>query len=136
MAASPNYLPAIERLVDIDVAEQKYGLAMERVQAQIDRDPKLAQPWALRGKIYLAQRDFMRAEPDLLKAIEIDANLEPAYLLLSQLYVITDQPDKAIYKLKTFTEKNKNPTTHNAARAHLRAHRRTFPPRATPTTRS
>ena len=111
VAASPNYLPAIERLVDIDVAEQKYGLAMERVQAQIDRDPKLAQPWALRGKIYLAQRDFMRAEPDLLKAIEIDANLEPAYLLLSQLYVITDQPDKAIYKLKTFTEKNKNPTT-------------------------
>jgi hypothetical protein len=38
--------------------------------------------WALRGKIYLAQRDFTHAEPDLLKATELDANLEPAYILL------------------------------------------------------
>jgi tetratricopeptide (TPR) repeat protein len=47
----------------------------------------------------------------LLKAIELDANLEPAYVLLGQLYVATNQPDKAIDKLKTFTEKNKSPTT-------------------------
>jgi tetratricopeptide (TPR) repeat protein len=42
---------------------------------------------------------------------QLDANLQPAYVLLGQLYVATDQPDKAIDKLKTLTEKNKNPTT-------------------------
>jgi tetratricopeptide (TPR) repeat protein len=104
VAASTNYLPAIGRLVDLDVVEQKFASALERVQAQIDRDPKLAQAWALRGRIYLAQRDFTHAEPDLLKAIELDANLQPAYVLLGQVYVATDQPDKAIDKLKTFRE--------------------------------
>ena len=111
VGVSPNYLPAIERLVDLDIAEQKFAPAIERVQGQIDRDPKLAQPWALRGKIYFAQRDFTHAEPDLLKAIELDPNLEPAYVLLGQLYVATERPDKAIEKLKAFTDKNKNPVT-------------------------
>ena len=48
------------------------------------------------GKIYLAQRDFARAEPDLLKAIELDPKLEPAYLLLAQLYVASNKQLRAI----------------------------------------
>ena len=43
-----------------------------RVQKHIDKDPKGAQAWALRGKIYFEQHDFARAEPDLVKAIELD----------------------------------------------------------------
>jgi tetratricopeptide (TPR) repeat protein len=104
---SQNYLPAVERLVDLDIADQKFTPAMERVQGQIDRDPKLAQPWALRGKIYLAQRDFARAEPDLSKAIELDPKLEPAYLLLAQLYVASNKQQQAIEKLNGFVEKNR-----------------------------
>jgi tetratricopeptide (TPR) repeat protein len=102
---SPNYMPAIERLVDLDIAEQKFADATGRVQQQIDRDPKLAQPWALRGKIFLAQRDVARAEPDLLKAIELDPALEPAYLLLAQVYVASNKPGQAIEKLNGFVEK-------------------------------
>src|SRR5262249_5752598 len=66
----PDYLPSIERLIDLDLAEMQYASALDRVQKQIDRDPKQAMPWAVRGKIYLAQRDFDHAESDLLKAIE------------------------------------------------------------------
>ena len=73
----------------------------------IDKDPKLAQPWALRGKIYLAQQDFTHAEADLLKAIELDPKLEPAYLLLAQLYVASNRQEEAIAKLNAFVEKNK-----------------------------
>src|ERR1700730_4214211 len=96
---SPNALPAIERLVDIDLAEQQYAPAM---------DPKLAQAWALRGKIYLVQRDYTHAEADLSKAIELDPKLEPAYLLLTQLYVATNKQDQAIANLNAFVEKNKD----------------------------
>src|SRR5262249_27204220 len=104
---SPEYLPAVERLVDLDLADKQYGPAMDRVQKVIDKDPKLAQPWATRAKIYLAQRDFAHAEPDLLKAIELDPKLEPAYQLLAQLYVASNRQEEAIAKLTAFVENNK-----------------------------
>ena len=76
---SPDYLPATERLIDFEIADKQYATAMGRAQQQIDKDPKRAQPWALRAKVYLAQRDFAHAEPDLAKAIEIDPKFEAAY---------------------------------------------------------
>ena len=81
---------------------------MDRVQGQIDADPKLAQPWAIRAKIYLAQRDFDHAEADLLKAIELDSNLEPAFVLLGQLYVASNRPEQAIEKLGGFVQNHKS----------------------------
>jgi tetratricopeptide (TPR) repeat protein len=104
---SPDYLPAIEKLVDLDIAEKQYATAIDRVQRQIDKDPKLAQTWALRGKIYLAQRDFTHAEADLLKAIDLDPKLEPGYMLLAQLYVASNKQEQAIEKLNAFVETNK-----------------------------
>ena len=80
------------------------------MQKRLDADPKAAQAWALRGKIYLAQQDFVRAEPDLLKAIELDQQLEPAYLLLAQLYVATNKQDDAIAKLNAFLQQRKDVT--------------------------
>jgi tetratricopeptide (TPR) repeat protein len=106
---SPDYLPAVERLVDLDLADKQYAAAIDRVQMVIDKDPKLAQPWALRAKIYLAQRDFAHAEPDLLKAIDLNPKLEPAYQLLAQLYVASNRQEEAITKLTAFAENNKSP---------------------------
>src|SRR5215813_367289 len=108
---SPDYLPAVERLVDFDLADQQYATAMDRVQAQIDKDPKRAQPWALRAKIYLAQRDPTRAEPDLLKAIELEPNFEAAYMLLAQLYVASNREQQAVEKLNAFADKTKTVPT-------------------------
>jgi tetratricopeptide (TPR) repeat protein len=105
---SPDYLPAIERLVDLDIAAKQYGPAMDRAQKVIDKDPKLAQPLGLRAKIYLAQRDFTHAEADLLKAIDLDPKLGPAYEWLAQLYVASNRQEEAIAKLTTFLEKNKS----------------------------
>src|SRR6516165_7157147 len=104
---SPDYLPTVERLVDLDIADKQYAAAMDRVQKVIDKDPKLAQPWAHRAKIYLAQQDFAHAESDLLKAIELDPKLEPAYQLLAQLYVASNRQEEAIAKLTAFVENNK-----------------------------
>jgi tetratricopeptide (TPR) repeat protein len=63
----------------------------------------------LRAKIYLAQRDFAHAEPDLLKAIDLNPKLEPAYQLLAQLYVAANRQEEAITKLTAFVENNKSP---------------------------
>jgi cytochrome c-type biogenesis protein CcmH/NrfG len=61
---SPDYMPATERLLDLDIADKQYTAAVGRAQQLIEKDPKRAQPWALRAKVYLAQRDFAHAEPD------------------------------------------------------------------------
>ena len=107
-AIGPEYLPAAERLIDFEIADKQYAAAMGRAQQQIDKDPKRAQPWALRAKVYLAQRDFSHAEPDLIKAVEIDPKFEAASLLLSQLYIATNKQDQAIAKLTAFAEQNKS----------------------------
>jgi tetratricopeptide (TPR) repeat protein len=104
---SPDYLPTVEKLVDLDLADKQYASAIDRVQKVIDKDPKQAQAWAVRGKVYLAQRDFAHAEPDLLKAIDLNPKLEPAYQLLAQLYDASNRQEEAIAKLTAFVENNK-----------------------------
>jgi tetratricopeptide (TPR) repeat protein len=105
---SADYLPAVERLVDLDIADQQYATAIDRVQKRIDQDPTQAVLWAIRGKIYLAQRDFIRAEADVLKSIELNPKVEPNYLLLAQLYVASNRPELAIAKLTAFTKDDKD----------------------------
>jgi tetratricopeptide (TPR) repeat protein len=118
---APDYLPAVERLVNLDIAEKQYAAAIDRAQAQIQKNATLAQPYALRAKVYLAQQDINRAEEDLLKAIELDANFEPAYTLLAQLYVSSNRPKLAIEKLNAFVEKKKTvPTLMQLAAIHER----------------
>src|SRR5262249_43829299 len=104
---SQAYLPTVERLVDLDIADKQYAPAMDRVQKLIDKNPKLASPWGLRAKIYLAQQDFTHAEPDVLKAIELDPKLEVAYRLLAELYVTSNRQEEAIAKLTAFVADNK-----------------------------
>src|SRR5260221_5324350 len=67
---SPDYLQAVERLVDLDIAEKQYAAAMDRAQTQIQKNATLAQPFALRAKGYLAQQDISHAEAELFKAIQ------------------------------------------------------------------
>ena len=106
---SADYLLPVEALVNLDIADKQYATALDRVQQRIDKDPKSVQAWALRGRIYLAQKDFTRAEADLLKAIDLDAGFEPAYLLLAQLYVASNRQQQAIDKLTAFVKDRKDP---------------------------
>ena len=104
---SPNYLPVIEQLVELDLAEKKFDSAIARVQGEIARNPNFALPLAIRGRIYFARRDFAEGERDLLRAIEIDSNLESAHLLLARLYIASDRPERAIQQLNEFSKRNK-----------------------------
>jgi tetratricopeptide (TPR) repeat protein len=116
---SPEYLPATEGIVDLDLSEKQYGAALDRVQQLIEKNGTLAQLWGLRGKIYWAQQDATHAEADLLKAIELDPKFEPAYVLLAQVYASSKRQDKAIETLNGFVEKNKTvPALLQLARIH------------------
>ena len=105
LEVSPDYLPALEKLVGLDIADKQYALALDRMQKQVDRNPKLAKLWAIRGEIYLVQQDYGNAEPELLRAIELDSTLPDAYILLARLYVASNRQEQAIERLTAFTDK-------------------------------
>ena len=111
LVASADYLPAVEGLVDLDIAEKRYADALARIQPYIDKAAKLTQPWIVRAKIYFAQRDFAHAEADLLKAIEIDPKSQAGVSSLAQLYTAWSKPEQAVETLTAFVKDNNDVPT-------------------------
>jgi tetratricopeptide (TPR) repeat protein len=103
---APAYLPALEQLVGLDLAENRVAAATKRVQAEIEKHPGIAGLWCLEGEIDLAQQDFSGAEVALLKAVDLDGNLEAARLLLAADYVAAHKYDNALHQLVPFAAKN------------------------------
>ena len=102
---SPDYLPSLQQLVDLDISEAQYATATDRVNKQIQNNQKVAQLWVLQAKIYLAQQDINQAKPALLKAIDLDPSLRTAQLLLAQIYLAQNKHQQAIEALTTFVNK-------------------------------
>ena len=103
LALSPDYVPAIQQLINLDLAGHRYKDAMALAQAQIEKNPKAAEPWELLAQIDVAQTNTTRAEADLLKAIELNPDLPTPYLLLAQVYVKGKDYQQALQKLTVLT---------------------------------
>jgi tetratricopeptide (TPR) repeat protein len=97
----PDFVPAVEQLVNLDLAEKKYKDATAVAQQQIDKNPKAAEPWELLARVDMAQNNPARAAADLTKAIELDPDLPSPYLLLAQVYVHSKEYDQALQKLNS-----------------------------------
>jgi tetratricopeptide (TPR) repeat protein len=106
----PNYLPAVEHLVDLDLAEKNYVAALDRVQQLVVRDPNRAVLQLLLGSTLSAQGETNQAESALSKAIKLEPNSQAAYLMLAQLYVQTGQNQKALQNLQAALDKDPNNT--------------------------
>ena len=106
LAIEPENAPALEQLVDLDLAQKKYDAAMQRLQSRLQATPgKLALP-LLVAKVQLARGDRAAAEATLLKtAADFPKNDSPG-LLLAQLYYDGKQNDQAKKQLHTAIEKN------------------------------
>jgi tetratricopeptide (TPR) repeat protein len=108
---APDYLPALEQLVELDVADKQYAAATERVQKQIEKHPKAPEPQLLAAKIYEAKGETNQLEASLLKAIELQPDFRPAYLSLAKIYVASNKYQQALEKLKGVLAGNPNDTT-------------------------
>jgi len=101
----PDYLLAVEQLVNLDIADKQYATALDRVKQQMDKHPKAGQPWLLQAEIHTAQKDWDTAQTDLLKAIELDPGLGNAYVMLAQVYVAANKPQQAVAELTSYVSK-------------------------------
>jgi tetratricopeptide (TPR) repeat protein len=103
---SPDSLPALEQLVDLDLLENEYTTAMQRVENTVEKNPRQPVPRLLLAKVLLAQGDTNQAEAALSKAIELQPEAQTGYLLLAQLYFDSKQDQKALATLDAGVEKD------------------------------
>ena len=69
---APDYLPALEQVVNLDLVEKQYAAAQQRVQQQIGHNPKSAELQLLLANVLVARGDTNQAETTLQKAIELE----------------------------------------------------------------
>lgn len=102
----PNYVPAVEQLINLDLLEKRYPAALQRVDVQITKNPKSPDAQLLLAKVFLAQNDTGSAEMALQKAINLQPSASSAYFQLARLYYNTGQLQKALTRLQELAEKN------------------------------
>ncbi len=99
---SPDFLPALQQLVGLDIYEKNFSSALTNVRTEIERHPAQPELRAIHARVLLAQTNLDLAERDLKKAIELDAHYRPAYMMLAELYTTSKQTDKATDELGRF----------------------------------
>jgi tetratricopeptide (TPR) repeat protein len=88
-------LEAIEGLTSLDFKAQHGPEAIARLEALLARAPGNAGLLMLTAAAYASVRDLSRAEQNLVKAIEIDPSLMPAYGTLGRIYLAQNKLDAA-----------------------------------------
>jgi len=108
---SPNNLFAIDQLIELDLLDEHFDAARQRIRSQFQK-PNVAAAHYLEGKILVAEGKWDAAEAELQSAIELDPNFVAACDLLAQAYLATNQLPKAVNQLQALLSKNpKNTAT-------------------------
>ncbi|MGH7977893.1 MAG: tetratricopeptide repeat protein [Limisphaerales bacterium] len=107
----PDYVPAIEQLVNLDLTEKQYTAALQRVEQLVVRDPNQAVSQLLLGATLAAGGETNKAESALTKAIKLQPDSQAAYLLLARLYTQAGQSRKALQQLEMALNTDPNDLT-------------------------
>jgi tetratricopeptide (TPR) repeat protein len=104
----PDYVPAIEQMVELDLALKQYPAALQRVQQLVNRNPNLAVSQLLLGTTLAVGGQTNQAESALTRAIKLQPDSQAAYLLLAQLDFDRGLSQKALGQLQAALEKDPN----------------------------
>lgn len=107
---APDFLPALEQVVNLDVREKQYTAAQQRVQEQIGNNPKSAELQLLLANVLGARGDTNGAEATLQHAIELAPDAQQPYMMLAQLHAAAHQYPKVIADLRAALAKNAKDT--------------------------
>jgi tetratricopeptide (TPR) repeat protein len=109
LQVAPDYIPAIEQLINMDIVGKQYQAALQRANAEAIKAPQQAAPQLLIAKVYLAQGDMKSAEIALLNAIKLQPDFQVPYFLLARLYIASNRQQMALNDLqKALTENPKD----------------------------
>jgi tetratricopeptide (TPR) repeat protein len=105
LALAPDYMPSLNAITDLDLVNKRYADADSRIAGVIAKNPKMAQPWLLRGEVYWAAGQTNQAESAMSKAIDLNPALPNAYMALSRLYIESHQVPQALARLTALVGK-------------------------------
>jgi tetratricopeptide (TPR) repeat protein len=96
LAANPNFLEPLERIVDIHLVQMKTDLARGRVELQIKRVPDHSGLHSLYASLLWKAGAINEAEVAYLKAIDLDNSNVQGYVSLGDLYRSIGRLEKGI----------------------------------------
>jgi tetratricopeptide (TPR) repeat protein len=96
---SPDFLPAVEQEVNLDLLEKQYDSAQQRVQQLIGQNPKAVPLQLLLAQVLIARGATNQAESTLKQTIAMAPDSQTAYLMLAQLYNAANENQKALADL-------------------------------------
>ena len=106
----PDYLPAVQELVNLDLLEKRYDSARQRVQQQVAQKPKSVPLQLLLAWVQIASGETNQAENTLKNVIALSLDyqpeIQPAYLMLAKLYIAANENQKALACLSAALAKN------------------------------
>jgi putative PEP-CTERM system TPR-repeat lipoprotein len=105
---SPDFLPALEQLVDLDLAAGQAPEALRLIEPRLEKKPDEAGLHVLRARACLAlsNPDQKQAEAELQRALELQPESAAAYLMLARLYAATNRQEQALVDLRKLTAKD------------------------------
>lgn len=107
----PTAYPALEQLLEMDVADRQFDRAQKRLNVALASKPSDARLIQLVGRLKLVQGDATQAAVQFRKAIELDPNLTSAYMFLAKIYLDTNDSARALENLLQVEKRNPRDTS-------------------------
>jgi tetratricopeptide (TPR) repeat protein len=92
---TPGNVDAIGGLVGLDTQAKQFGAAVNRIDAELTKQPDRAELLALAGLVYEQAGQSDKAEKALRRAVTADPRFSTGYAMLAQLYLQQQRLDAA-----------------------------------------
>jgi tetratricopeptide (TPR) repeat protein len=103
---APDYLPALQQEVNLDLLEKQYDSAQQRVQQQIRQNPKAVPLQLMLARVLTARGDTDQAESVLKQTITLAPDSQQAFMMLAKLYAAANENQNALDNLSAVLAKN------------------------------
>lgn len=123
---APDFTPALEQLVYVQLGTGQAADALARVDAALSRQPTAAALHVLRGQIRLAQGDTAGATAALGEAIRLQPGVGAAYYLLARAHVRAGDADRALAHLQDAIRQRPRDVPARLLAAEIHAQQRNF----------
>ncbi|MBL4575538.1 MAG: tetratricopeptide repeat protein [Opitutaceae bacterium] len=101
----PNFSPALVQLTNLDLLEERYDQALERLTRELKQHPEITVWYLLQGEVLLAQDKKSQAETAFRKVLEIQPGNREAHMQLAQLYLKMGKENAALAELQEVVKK-------------------------------
>ncbi|MEY3253652.1 MAG: hypothetical protein RL227_2625 [Pseudomonadota bacterium] len=110
-----------EALFAARMARGEFGAALAVLDTMAKKNPDRAKTYELRGRVYLAQRDFKSSRRAFERALQLDKALFGSVASLVALDLLDNQPDKAIARVQAVVDSDPQHSVALMALAELKS---------------